>query len=320
VQIEKIMETLLVRNRRIKQPASGGAFASSVEERCTAGFTLIELLVVIAIIAILAALLLPALQKAKAQAQGAQCLSNNRQTTLAWRMYADDNRTHYPENVPGQTDPGLNWAKGWMSFSANDTDNTNYMLLVGNPKALMGVYVKNYQVYRCPADQSTAVIGVSKYPRVRSVSMSQAVGCDEFGGAGTEVGQWTKSVANGGDYAQFIKDSDFGTMSASMLWVFVDEHPDSINDVGLGFQMPDTIAETAWIDIPADYHNFACGFGFADGHAEIHKWQDPRSHFPTLYNGYLYLGAPPSGGAPPHDQPNNQDIWWMAQRTSVKVR
>jgi prepilin-type processing-associated H-X9-DG protein len=281
---------------------------------------LIELLVVIAIIAILAALLLPALEKAKQQAQGAQCLSNNKQLTLAWRMYDDDNRGHFPPNVAGQTDPGLNWCKGWMSFGANDTDNTNYTLMVGNPKALMGNYVKNYQVYKCPADQSTVLIGTARYSRVRSVSMSQAVGCDESGGAGSTVGQWTKSVANGGDYAQFIKDSDYGKLSASMLWVFVDENPDSVNDVGLGFQMPATLSATAWVDIPGDLHNFACGFGFADGHAEIHKWLDGRSHFPTLYTGYLYLGTPPSGGAPPHWQANNQDIWWMAQRTSVAVR
>jgi len=235
-------------------------------------------------------------------------------------MYDDDNRGHFPPNVAGQTDPGLNWCKGWMSFGANDTDNTNYTLMVGNPKALMGNYVKNYQVYKCPADQSTVLIGTARYSRVRSVSMSQAVGCDESGGAGSTVGQWTKSVANGGDYAQFIKDSDYGKLSASMLWVFVDENPDSVNDVGLGFQMPATLSATAWVDIPGDLHNFACGFGFADGHAEIHKWLDGRSHFPTLYTGYLYLGTPPSGGAPPHWQANNQDIWWMAQRTSVAVR
>jgi prepilin-type N-terminal cleavage/methylation domain-containing protein/prepilin-type processing-associated H-X9-DG protein len=294
----------------------GGAAETISNRTRSRGFTLIELLVVIAIIAILAALLLPALEKAKVQAQGAQCMSNNKQTTVAWKMYADDYRGHFPENIPGldSADPGPNWGKGWMSFAANNSDNTNYTLLVGNPNSLLGAYSKNPMIYKCPADTSMAIEGTSTYPRVRSVSMSQAVGCDQYGAAGNQVGYWTPSVANGGDYAQFIKESDLGALSASMLWVFVDEHPDSINDVGLGFQMPPTLEATAWVDVPADYHNFACGFGFADGHAEIHKWLDHRSHFPIENNGYLYAGNPP------HPEPNNQDIWWMAQRTSTKVR
>ncbi len=288
---------------------------------CAAGFTLIELLVVIAIIAILAAMLLPALSKAKMQAQGVQCMSNNKQLTLAWVMYSDDYRGHFAPNIPGETLPVVpgvpsaeNWCNGWMEFGANWPDNTNYTLLINNKHTLLGVYSKNYQIYKCPADQSAAPMGGAMLPRVRSVSMSQAVGCDELGGAGSEVGYWTPDPANGGIYAQFIKDSDLTVLSASMLWVLVDEHPDSINDCGLGVQIPKTMAATAWVDDPANYHNGACGFGFADGHAEIHKWLDPRSRFPIKNNGYLYAGAHPLS------QPNNQDIWWMAQRTSAPVK
>jgi prepilin-type N-terminal cleavage/methylation domain-containing protein/prepilin-type processing-associated H-X9-DG protein len=268
------------------------------------GFTLIELLVVIAIIAILAALLLPALNKAKIQAQGVQCMSNNKQLTLAWKIYTGDNRGWFVYNPGNNFSP--NWCKGWMEFGANWPDNTNTSELVNDPNSALGPYGKDYKIYKCPADQSAAPIGGVNCPRVRSVSMSEAVGSDANG-------YWLNYLQPSLNFALFHKESDLGRMSSSMLWVFVDEHPDSINDTLLAVAIAGTAAETTWIDVPADYHNGACGFGFADGHAEIHKWLDPRSRFPIRYNGYLYQNFTP------HSQPNNQDLLWMGQRSSIPL-
>jgi prepilin-type processing-associated H-X9-DG protein len=265
------------------------------------------LLVVVAIIAILAALLLPALEKSKEQAQGIKCMSNSKQLIIAWKLYSVDNGGWFVYN-PGNND-SPNWCKGWVSFAANDTDNTNYDLMINNPNSMLGVYTKNYQIYACPADQSRALIGGAMYPRVRSVSMSEAVGCDANP-------YWLNYLQPSVNFTAFHKESDLGRMSSSMLWVIVDEHPDSINDALLAVAIPATPAETAWIDVPASYHNGACGFGFADGHAEIHKWLDHRSIWPTRYDGYLYNGLD-GQTPPPHSQPNNQDCVWIGQRTSI---
>jgi prepilin-type N-terminal cleavage/methylation domain-containing protein/prepilin-type processing-associated H-X9-DG protein len=220
------------------------------------GFTLIELLVVIAIIAILASLLLPALSHAKQQAQGSQCMNNGKQLMLAWKLYSDDYRevlAYNPLAYNVETEDYGGWVNGVMQEKANFPDNTNYLFMMTGQ---IGPYAKNPGIYRCPADPSIAM-GYGA-PRVRSYSMDFTVGDKNTNGARTAVY---------GDYwPNFFKTTDFKI--ASQTWVISDEHPDSIND---GCQITATSDGdvSQWSDMPASYHNGACGFAYADGHSEI---------------------------------------------------
>ena len=226
----------------------------------TRAFTLIELLVVIAIIAILAAMLLPALARSKQQAQGVQCMSNTKQLITAWHMYAGDYKDHLPYNVPGDVADSGGWVNGQMS-SGFSLDNTNWVLMMSGQ---LGYYAVNPGIYHCPADTSLASI-VNK-PRVRSISMNAFVG--DKSPTGAHVAVYPETWLN------FFKLADFHATAAT--WVFVDESPQTIND---GFIcIPDTGTDTeTWGDVPASYHNLACGFSYADGHSEIHKWLDPAT-------------------------------------------
>jgi len=284
----------------------GGAGNAHSNRTRRGGFTLIELLVVIAIIAILAALLLPALTKAKQQAQGVQCLSNNKQMTTAWKMYTGDNGGWLAYNIAGDlmdNNHTNTWVSDWMDFTPNWADNTNSARLLDPQYSLLAPYTASAGIYKCPADQSTALEGGTPCPRVRSVSMNEAVGrfADPY---------WLNYLQPSVNFTVFQKEGDYGGMSTALLWVFDDEHPDSINDGCLAVAICPTLGSTMWVDVPASYHNGACGIGFADGHAEIHKWLDRRSVFPIEYNAYLYETVP-------HIQPNNQDIIWWGQRTSI---
>ena len=264
------------------------------------GFTLIELLVVIAIIAILAAMLLPTLGRAKLKAQGIYCLNNLRQLELAVIMYADDNRQDLPDN-PGTFYPPpngpLSWVYGKMTWDSPlgvNPQNTNTVLMTSGE---IGSYTaKNPGVYKCPAD----IYPGAKGPRARSYSMNG------FVGDVANVANWINGQATH-NWKRFIRNGDIARMGASKLWVLLDECPDSINDGFFAVRMqPDPSAK--WTDVPACTHNGAGGFSFADGHAEIKMWLDRNTLAPVRHRTGM--------GCPDNEQYSPDDISWLQQRTT----
>jgi prepilin-type N-terminal cleavage/methylation domain-containing protein/prepilin-type processing-associated H-X9-DG protein len=261
-------------------------------------FTLIELLVVVAIIAILAALLLPALGRAKLKAQGIQCMNNSRQLMIVWKCYCDDNG----EKVPSAWDrAGDWWPVGDMTWTGNAVQD-GYNINNWNPtqtvvRSTLWPYCgNNAAIFRCPADvRYPCVVQGATYPRVRSMSMLSwfnGADADTFGPAG---------------YVVYAKTTDVLKPGPAMTLVFVDERADSINDGEWCTSMFgwDPSQPSAWsvVDIAANYHGGACGFAFADGHSELHKWQDVVLRIP--------MGHGPNTAAP-----NSRDAYWIMERST----
>jgi prepilin-type processing-associated H-X9-DG protein len=247
--------------------------------------------VVIALIGVLAALLLPALSRAKAKAQGISCLNNLKQMQLAWMIYAQDNEDRLAENR-GATITKNSWTTGILKWDLPPnpvwSDNTNLTRLTDGQ---LGSYLaRNVGVFKCPADQVSGQAG----PRVRSVAMNSTVG-DVTG---------VNQLLNGRGWKVFLKMADFTGLTPAQCWVFLDEQPDSLNDC-LFFV---SRTGTAWVDVPASYHGGACGFSFADGHAEIKRWRDANSV-------QAVRRINPSAG---NQKSAPNDVAWLQERTSIR--
>jgi len=288
------------------------AYSSACARR--RGFTLIEILVVIAIIAILAAMLLPALSKAKTRAQGIGCLNNSKQLLLGWRMYSEDNRDLllFGYGATAATIPYV-WCGAAYGLEMEDfytpSQEGNWDTNGTIRTSLMYPYCgKSDGIWHCPADTSLGrTPSGAKVPRPRSMSMSNWVGGNGDSPGNGYKGGWGLS-APGSSVARKLSDIAAGQPGPAMTFVLLDERPESLNDgyfvVEMNGYSTTQLGSAELVDYPSIAHGQAGGFAFADGHSEIHKWVD------------AVISAPMPPATKTYPAAQAKDVRWMQDRSS----
>jgi prepilin-type N-terminal cleavage/methylation domain-containing protein/prepilin-type processing-associated H-X9-DG protein len=265
-------------------------------------FTLIELLVVIAIIAILAALLLPALARAKSRAYRIQCLNNLKQIQLVFAMYPGDNAEQLPPNgysMNANPPPGVNclWVMGGEHIFPNGFTNTDFLI---NPQySLFADYLKSTTVYKCPADRTTINLGGGEWARVRNYALNSFFNWQFPAG----------DPMSDPNYLSFTKTSELAVAGGSDLFTFIDTAPLNICNSGFKIYMG---TRTFFWHRPTVEHENSGTVAFADGHVEVRSWRNPATIAAARDGGYGD-GAHFTIG----DSSANPDFKWLQDHASI---